>query len=950
MSDTHKPSGPKLLRVAFTTSRLAEFCGAKELTAQTGHPPSEWPLVIVKELVDNSLDSCEEAGVAPEIQVAVSTERGEIVIADNGPGLPADTLDGVVDYTVRVSSREAYISPSRGQQGNALKCVIAMAFALDGTRGASVIESQGKAHRVTFEMDSVRREPKVLREIVPSNVQTGTRVTVHWPTTACDLLAAAEHGFVQIGCNFTTFNPHLTLRGRWDNEEFLNVVATNPEWRKWRTCDPTSAHWYGVAEFERYMAAHIARDEDDRRTGRTVREFIGELRGLARSGKQKTVLAETGASGVPLATFFATGRGATSALLAACQRHTRPVKPEDLGLLGAEHLLRDCSATGAAAESFRYRKHLGMTRAGLPYVIETAFAWCPDGVPRRRLITGVNFSVGIGSTFERLGPWDGLLSAAARQHVAYNDPVVLVVHYASPRVEFADRGKGTLALPPEVTDEIVDLVGAVTKDWAKQRRAELRSATAEARRNERLLQAAHRPEKKEAPEPRGVLAQKICRAAGELGISIDSLVVLSPANDPYTAWRRRREAEWFARRFEQLVPAGATKHLRGLFYLLVSSPTPTTGPDGKHFVNDYKRWQSFQSAAKAARWLGLVPFERIIDERNAPPEIYVPGVTPIATGVSTGTGCEIPPTAEAALPRLWVTGFQGRQTHRIIFYGEKSSLSVVLKPIAEQIGAEMILVTGESSDSHIAAMARRASEDGRPAVALYFSDFDPSGHQMPVSVARKLQALSDLYYPNLRIKLYPVALTLEQVRTLGLPSSPLKETEKRASRWRETQGHDQSEIDAMVELHPDALRHAVFDAIRPFHDAGLEDLVHAAELEWQQEADKVLQAHPASKGAAHRIKAAWKRACAGASKLHSEQNAFAAVLRDSVPPPPALPEAKPDGEAIPALFDSQTGFVVATRQLIRHKRLIDDNDSSISRQRDSSAPPTEEDDDGDQWK
>jgi hypothetical protein len=28
---------------------------------------------------------------------------------------------------------------------------------------------------------------------------------------------------------------------------------------------------------------------------------------------------------------------------------------------------------------------------------------------------------------------------------------------------------------------------------------------------------------------------------------------------------------------------------------------------------------------------------------------------------------------------------------------------------------------------------------------LYFSDFDPSGYQMPVSVSRKLQALRDLW-------------------------------------------------------------------------------------------------------------------------------------------------------------------------------------------------------------
>jgi len=184
VSDPRKNSAPKLQRVAFITSRLAEFCGEKELTAQTGHAPDDWPLVTAKELIDNALDACEEAEIAPEISIEVSTERGEIVIADNGPGLPSATLGGVLDYTVRISSREAYVSPSRGQQGNALKCIIAMPFALDGARGTTMIESQGQAHRILFEMDPVRREPKVLRDIASSDVQNGTRITVRWPETA----------------------------------------------------------------------------------------------------------------------------------------------------------------------------------------------------------------------------------------------------------------------------------------------------------------------------------------------------------------------------------------------------------------------------------------------------------------------------------------------------------------------------------------------------------------------------------------------------------------------------------------------------------------------------------------------------------------------------------------------------------------------------------------------
>jgi DNA topoisomerase-6 subunit B len=55
--------------------------------------------VILKELVDNGIDACEEAGIAPEITVTVDTTS--ISVADNGPGLPVETIKRVLDYTVR---------------------------------------------------------------------------------------------------------------------------------------------------------------------------------------------------------------------------------------------------------------------------------------------------------------------------------------------------------------------------------------------------------------------------------------------------------------------------------------------------------------------------------------------------------------------------------------------------------------------------------------------------------------------------------------------------------------------------------------------------------------------------------------------------------------------------------------------------------------------------------
>ncbi len=84
----------KLERTTLRTSRLLDFCSRKELIAQTGHQPEAWPLVLLKELVDNALDACEEAEIAPEIRIQVD-DTG-ITVTDNGPGIPPETVTDVL--------------------------------------------------------------------------------------------------------------------------------------------------------------------------------------------------------------------------------------------------------------------------------------------------------------------------------------------------------------------------------------------------------------------------------------------------------------------------------------------------------------------------------------------------------------------------------------------------------------------------------------------------------------------------------------------------------------------------------------------------------------------------------------------------------------------------------------------------------------------------------------
>jgi len=173
---------PALERTTFTTSRLLEFFTEQELTLQIGHDRDLWPAAILKELIDNGLDACEKAAIAPHIQVMV--EGDALVVRDNGPGLPADTLQRSLDYAVRVSDKAYYVSPTRGRLGNALKCVWAVPFVADGRHGQVEVASGGTLHRVDVTLDALDQKPQITRAEEPSLVKTGTFFQLHWPEGA----------------------------------------------------------------------------------------------------------------------------------------------------------------------------------------------------------------------------------------------------------------------------------------------------------------------------------------------------------------------------------------------------------------------------------------------------------------------------------------------------------------------------------------------------------------------------------------------------------------------------------------------------------------------------------------------------------------------------------------------------------------------------------------------
>jgi hypothetical protein len=467
---------PKLSRTTFSTDRSHDFFAVKELTTQVGHPVAEWPLVILKELCDNALDACETAGVAPVIVVA--TDATGIAVADNGPGLPEATLAGALNFNVRCSDKECYLSPCRGAQGNALMTLLPMPWVVDAEHGHAVVTAGGQRHTIRCRVGLGQRvlvdhdvtevaKGKNSRPRRAGNNQglSGTTVRLQWQEKRDpdgdvvwpfgDLRPQAVHRdgasfaerFHRLIEAYSLFNPHLTLTLDWFGET-STWKPTDKAWTKWLPTWPTSAHWYEQRHLARLIEAYVAHDRD-RQADRLVSQFVSEFNGLTGSRKRTRVLDAAGLKRAKLSDLVAGDRldhGRVGKLLSAMQANSTPVKAKALGVIGETHFKARLLALGVVPESFRYSRKLA--RDGLPWMLETAFGWRgQDSRDRRLIYSGANWSGAITNPFRSFGSTgEGLETLLSDQWATADEPVVLAVHLAQPRVEYLDRGKSSLVV------------------------------------------------------------------------------------------------------------------------------------------------------------------------------------------------------------------------------------------------------------------------------------------------------------------------------------------------------------------------------------------------------------------------------------------------------------------------------------------------------------------------
>jgi len=496
-------AAPVLQREMFSVSRASEYFDARELQAQTGQPRHRFAAVAVKELVDNALDACETAGVAPEIGIAIRrrSDRLVITVQDNAAGIETETVTRILDFGTRTSDKAAYRSPTRGAQGNALKTVIGLPHAL-GERAPVVIQARGVHHVIRAWLD-----PAGVPRIEPSTrmlpTRGGTRVTLVLPDSGQQL---SGEWWARA---FSIFNPHATVRiGRVvptskhaqsersaGADSYRATARLGDGWRKWLPGDPTSPWWYTASELRRLVFQHIAETRERGARDPLLRDFVRSFRGLSSTAKAKAIC--DALPGISRLTDFDGQEEQVDALANLMWNAAEQVKPEALGKVGEEHLRARIDAWyGVVPGRWWYAREAGIIGpedpdAGVPYVVEMALA---ETYRPGTVFEGVNFSPTFGDPLaQTLLQTDtiaayGLLNfldecEADPRTYRYHG---VVFHLTCPALEFLDRGKTSLRLQDTIVDAVTRVAWKVGKvlyrDAKRRQRDTVRAERADSQR------------------------------------------------------------------------------------------------------------------------------------------------------------------------------------------------------------------------------------------------------------------------------------------------------------------------------------------------------------------------------------------------------------------------------------------------------------------------------------
>jgi hypothetical protein len=266
------------------------------------------------------------------------------------------------------------------------------------------------------------------------------------------------------------------------------------------------------------------------------------------------------------------------------------------------------------------------------------------------------------------------------------------------------------------------------------------------------------------------------------GLSQDNFLALV-ANDPWLTGTPAtvEQAEWFASTYEAL--GRPRMHLRDIHYEIVVRGL--LAPDGSAYTGEKTQgrkteadWSILCRAFSFARELGFVsPFD-FIERRTRAEYEYDRDREPTDYELRPGAALldrpkiEMPSWDVLEPELLQAPSALSRQPTAFEVWIEKESATVEreARPVAQRLGARIVVGVGFQSEVAAANLVLRAIRDGRVRLILWLADADASGESMAIATARHVEFLCRWWLPKHRpdvvvprIFVDRVALTVEQV-------------------------------------------------------------------------------------------------------------------------------------------------------------------------------------------
>ena len=455
--------------------------------------PRKALLTTVKEAVDNALDACEEAGILPDIEVAIDElvpppaagakgnqgGRYRVTITDNGPGIVRRQVENIFGKLL-YGSKFHRLKMSRGQQGIGISA--AGMYGLMTTGKPMVITTRPNknkpAHHLELAMDTTKNKPEVTIDVETDDFPetssgTGTRV-------ALELEARYQRGKTSVDAYLeqtAIANPHAKItfippgKGAGSEEE-LSETAAKQEAAAARTLqlddrtiypravqelpDETSEikpHPYGV-ELGTFLAM-LKRTEEKQVTPFFKKEFcrvtpavikdVTKAAGLSGQSWVKTVDAK-----------------AAEKMYNALQESKLRSPPTDcLAPIGVRTLLAGL-LKGVNAEFYAASTRSPAVYRGNPFQIEVAIAFGGD-LPKEESARVIRFANRVPllyqqsacSAFKAVSEanWKSY-GMSQPKNAAPVGPLVVMIHMASVWVPFTSESKEAIADYDEIRKEM----------------------------------------------------------------------------------------------------------------------------------------------------------------------------------------------------------------------------------------------------------------------------------------------------------------------------------------------------------------------------------------------------------------------------------------------------------------------------------------------------------------